>query len=344
MVTRKISGNTSMKIVIVQNTSYHFETVISLYQTCRELNFTVAVYICDYVKNKNVFKQLEFLQQHGADIITLDQIKKDDICFVVSAHPNKQQLLPNKDDPVFKQGFHCLFISHRFDAAAKYAGPIVTKRNSFCLSPLAEQQELKHIWLTDAIFPPVYTPITEQINISVQGHFRFGHRRLEQLRAGLKSKKEYAVNLLGTESRKKRTLVFENDPRVRAYAWIPEDVFYDLANNKTHFFLPLVDDSICKNKYLTDVYSSTFNIAAICEKPIFAHEVFQDIYKLPGIYYTTETFDARLNELLRISEADYRALVDQYAPVKQDMLQHNKAVVFPRVQAFYNLKRDTWYG
>lgn len=316
-----------MRVVIVQNTKCHFETVISLYQTCRQLNFEPALYICDFVKKANAYDQLAFLRQHDVEPITLAEIKKEDVCFVISAHPNKRQILPNSNDPVFHQGFNCLFISHRFDAAANYNGKIVTKQNSFCLSPAAAQRNLKHIWLSHAILTPTYTPLSGVVNISVQGHFRFGHRRLDQLQRGLRSSKNYVLNLIGSESRAKKNKFFANDSRVHAHANITETEFYHLCNAHTHFFLPLIDYSARTKKYIKDVYSSTFNIAAICEKPIFAHEVFKAIYKLPGLYYTADTFNARLEDLLSLSATKYRALVDEYAAVKKEMLQHNNAML-----------------
>ena len=333
-----------MRIIVVQNTPYHFETAISLYQVCKNLNFSTALHVCPWVQKQDTFRQRTFLSQHGISSIAISDVAKDDVCFAISAHPKRSAVLPQADAQIFNKLSRRLYISHRFSDDVDYSGPLVTKNNSFCLSPLAAAIGVKHLWLTDAIFKPVYTPINGSLQLSIQGHFQFKHRQLDKLNELKMSSARCRINLIGTESKRALATLTGAVNNVAAYAHISETNFYSLCNENTHFLMPMIDNTVHKQKYLKEVYSSTFNIAPICEKPIFAHKDFESVYRLPGIYYTDDDFQDRFYEMLDITEDKYRALVDAYKPLKEEMTLHNKSVLFPRVQALYNLKRDMWYG
>jgi len=333
-----------MKIVIIQNTYYHFETAISLYQICKDMNFDVSFYICENVKEYDKFKQDQFLKKYNIKYEILDNIHEYDTGIVISANPKPKGILPSSQDGIFKKLTKLIYISHRFHPTTNYTNYLVNKRNSLCLSPLAKHIGINYIWLINSPIVPVYNTIKEPIKLSVPGHFQFRHRFLNLLRDIKCDNDKYKIQLLGTNSIKAYKYQILNKQCCTPFQDLSELDFYNKCNYDTHFFMPMIDGKMKQGLYINTVYSSTFNLSYILEKPIFAHKIFESIYRIPGIYYDENNFSSKFDQMLSISNNEYGALVSQFKEIKKDLYSHNKEVLFSKVQSMQNLKKDMWYG
>ena len=313
----------NIKIVIIQNTFYHFETAISLYQTLLDMGMDVCFYICENIKIKNRFQQIEFLEHHNIKVYDVHKIPKDTIGIVVSAYSNPDESVKNIEDEIFYKLSKYIYISHTIDQ--NYDSKIITKKNTLCLSPISYKHEIHSFNLLDSPIIPERQKIDQNINIGIQGHFQHDHRDFEILNSIKYNDQSYSINLIGTQSTEFLEKIERSD-NYNAFENLSELDFYSLCN-KMHFLMPLIDHQIKDGRYMTASYSSTFNISCILKKPLFAHECFRSIYNIPGIYYNENNFLEQFEKMISISDDNYNLLVDQFEEYKKEKQSHNSRVI-----------------
>lgn len=312
-----------MKIIIIQNTVYHFETGVSLYQTLLNMGLDVCFYMCSKVKNKNRFQQLEFLNYYHIKVYNADEISEDAIGVVVSTYPNPTDVVPNIDDEIFSKISKRIYISHRIGHDIN--STVITNNNTLCLSPISERRGISYFNLLDFPSKPTKKEIDKNIKIGIQGHFHHNHRKVDHLNRIKPNNKFYEINLIGTSCGKLLANI-EHSDNYKTFESLSELDFYSLCN-KMHFLMPLIDHQTKDGRYMNTLYSSTFNISCVFQKPIFAHECFRSIYNIPGIYYHENNFLEQFDKMISISNDNYNLLVDQFEEYKKEKQLHNSKVI-----------------
>jgi len=304
-----------------------------------ELGFDVVLYRCENAKAQDCFDQESFIKKYEIKIAALDDISRRRIGIVVSTYPSSitDDVLPNQEDKIFSFLDKFLYTSHRFNNPQDYSS-FINKENSFCLSPLSSSLQVDHIWLLDSVVKPKLVFDKDLLRLTIQGHFELRNRCLDGL--GLidqQSKKILAFNIFGTNTRnffldlgKVRNV---KNKAVFMYEGLSETDFYETVNDSTTFLIPAIDGRIKDGTYLKDRYSSNFNLAYALEKPIFAHEVFRDIYKVPGFYYEDHNMLDRLDVISRVKEEEYTSLVKSFTPLKEQHRKHNAEVVLRKIMS-----------
>jgi hypothetical protein len=272
---------TNQKIIIIQNTHYHFETVLSLYQMLKNLGLDPQIYRCLNIKDK--FNQINFLKKYNISTIDLDHIDSKIIGIVVSAYPNPQvdikNAIPNNDDTIFSILKKIIYISHRFKNTNDYDGTI-NSSNALCLSPLSEKIGIDYLCFTDIPVEPIYSSYYRDIQLTIQGHFELAGRNVSLFKSIISivsnkvKDKKIVINILGTNTariiRHLQNMTIPNI-EIKLHDCLEEDNFYNIMNNETDWFLPLITPELNNSTYSLERYSSNFNMATSLRKPIFCH-------------------------------------------------------------------------
>lgn len=326
------------KVYILQNTEYHFETAISLYKLFEDLGYETSLYRGKQVDDKNLFKQKDFIREYSLRTVEeLDSIEENDsIGVVATAYPSTltNEFIPGHDDPVFNKITNLLYISHRFHNHKDYSG-IVNRQNSFCLSPLSRNIGVDHIWLVNSPIIPKYSFSEKLLRITMQGHFELVNRRGSLLKLlEIRGTKPILMNILGTKMKNilnEYKIDRDSPNKIMKYEFISELDFYRICNTLTSFILPAIDGEIKGGTYARERFSSNFNLAYVLEKPIFAHEIFKEIYKIPGIYYNYSNIKEKFKVMLEMKKEEYKKLVEEFNPIKKEMMLHNAKVIEEKI-------------
>jgi hypothetical protein len=325
-------------IIIIQNTSYHFETVISLYQVLKNLGYNPYIY--RYIADS--FNQESFISKYKLNIATSDIINNALCGFVVSAYPNPQVTLdnciPNNNNIIFDiLKNKLIYICHRFDNKNDFLfNPIINASNSISLSPISNQIGIDYLFLTDNPLTPNHLDADGRCGITIQGHFELqGRDRSLFYRLFMKDYSKYQdkiyINIVGTNVSK---FLDEYIPNyIYQYSNLSEIEFYDVLNNKTHWIMPSLDDQTNGQTYKYQRYSSNFNHALALEKPIICHKYFQSIYKLSGIYYDTNAYSTFiLDQILEMHNNESYANIFKYTNLlKYNFSLHNKSIIDKKI-------------
>jgi hypothetical protein len=331
-------------IIVIQNTSYHFETALSIYQSLSSMGLSVYFYRCA----DNVFDQESFLKDINVNIASEDTIKKALCGFVVSAYQNPQAAIsnpiPNSNDLIFEQLKNKLiYISHRFKNESDYTQVqnSITKENSICLSPIAGNLGLDYFHPIEMPLKEKYVKIHRLTKLTVQSHFNLKGRTFRLVLKILRSQKIrkyknlFKINFLGTKPMsildKFEENLFKN---INQYDGLQEKNFYNVINSNTNFLMCLIDDKIKNQTYFKERYSSNFNHALAFNKPVFCHECFENIYKIPGIYYNNDNLIEKFEELLNLNEENYLILFKKFDLVKKEKKEHNDFILSKKISLF----------
>jgi hypothetical protein len=106
--------------------------------------------------------------------------------------------------------------------------------------------------------------------------------------------------------------------------------FYDAINNQK-FILAMIDDKIKGGTYIKQRFSTNFLHASALEKPIFCHEIFKEIYEIPGIYYNEKNIYEKFQELINLSETKYYELVKQFTSLKRKYHFYNDYILLKKI-------------
>lgn len=310
-----------LPILVLQNTWYHFETTLSIYQILEDAGYMPYVFRCTPDPDK--FGQEKFLKRIGARIATKDAMRDAAAAVVISAYPNPKvvsaEAVPYAENCLSRYLRNkVLYISHRFGNRLDYeVNPYgICEENTFCLSPLASKIGLDHLFFVKTPVKPVALEWKKPIWLTVQGHFEIENRMLGWLALITKDwqYEDVIIQLVGTGADRIGAAAFHGRKNVEIFSDLPEREFYSRVNGHTHFLLPLIDPDMKNQTYGQERYSSNFNVAWAMEKPVLCHEAFKDVYGLPGFYYNYDNFNERVSKLLRTT-------ADTYA----DMLTHMRA-------------------
>ena len=319
-------------ILVIQNTWYHFETTLSVYQLLLDAGYTPYIYQC--YPEPDVFHQADFIRRFNLNVSTPEILAAITAGVLVTAYPYDgaptDRTLPNWDDPVTQalwKANRLLFISHRFGSAAEYQNPAspITLKNSLCLSPLAQRIGADYVLFMSTPIAPKKVKFGAPLIVTVQAHFTKQFRAFQKVigSAGMWKPKEVIVQCVGNRAEGLKTDPATAHPCLGTYTNVTETEFYSILNTRTHFIAPLIDPDIQNATYSRERYSSNFNMAWAFEKPVFCHEWFRDVYELPGIYYTYENIAEKHRELVTLSADDYEKMLQDFADKKKRHQQLN---------------------
>lgn len=317
-----------LKILIIQNTFYHFETTISLYSSLKRLN-PLDLKIIQITNNHT--DQVSFLNKYNISYIhnhaEMNQFGYD-IAFVVSAYPNPHvglnNSVPEIDHPIIH--FYknkTIYVCHRFNNEQDYLlNPIIKKYNSLSLSPLSQKIGL------DFFYPIEYdiaTNLQYQNIFCIQGHFELKNRKFHE--SIFNCNDRFELNIIGTTI---DNLIRNHCGNHKYFHNLNEIDFYNVLNH-CKFLFPMIDDEIKSSTYIKQRFSSNFNHAMALEKPIFAHESFENVYEIPGIYYNDTNIDHKFEEVINISNDTYINLINQFSLIKNKYKIHNVNILSKKI-------------
>jgi hypothetical protein len=323
------------KILIIQNTSYHFETAIALYKTLKLAGYDPYLYRCCNPR----FGQNDFISQYNIQLADESSINNSICAFVVSAYPNPnvslKDSIPNDKDNIFaKFNNKIIYISHRFNKLIDYTQhKFINKNNTLCLSPLSLNIGIDYINLVDNPIVPQFNPISKDIYITIQGHFELANKDYKQLKdwiPKIAEKTNVIINLLGTNIHKKFS--FKNNPKINVYQSLNEDRFYSILNNNTHFLMSGLTPSTRNKTYQRQRYSSTFSAVFTMEKPVICHPFFQKTYQMPGICYENYHDNFIIEKITNITAKEYSDMVLSFGKIKNQLIQHNNNIIHKKIQ------------
>lgn len=323
------------KILIIQNTSYHFETAIALYQTLKLAGYDPYLYRCCDSK----FDQNNFICKYGIQLADEDTIDNAICGFVVSAYPNPnvslENSIPNDNNIIFTRLYgKIIYISHRFNKSSDYTRhKLINKNNALCLSPLSLDIGIDYINLVDNPIVPKFNSLCKDIYITIQGHFEFQNRDYKALREWIPKITEDTnifINLLGTNIHKKFS--FKNNSQINIYQSLNEDKFYSILNNHTHFIMSALMPSSRNWSYSRERYSSTFSAVFTMEKPVICHPFFKETYKMPAICYENYHDNSIIEKISSITPEEYSNMVLSFRDIKNELIQHNNSIIRDKIQ------------
>lgn len=339
-------------IVVIQNTEYHFETAISLYSMLDKLKRNVYFYRTPVLQNR--YKQLEFLANYKVRMVT-DNIITDNntIGMIVSVYPNpyvnKNEAIPNyNNDKIFSiiSQERLLYVSHRFKNIDDYEDNI-NQNNSLCLSPLSNKIGLDNLYLAHTLMEPDVSFHDSIIRLTFQGHFSLGGKDLILLKTMISclSKiditKHIMINIVGTNLQHTinalQPINLPPNTQIKFCNAVDEDIFYHILNHETDFIVPLLTPELNNSTYILERYSTNFNLALSLHKPIFCHEIFKEIYKIPGIYFNSTDIESRLQQTINISQKEYVKLIQSFDIIVSLFQNHNQQIIEKKI--FYLLNK-----
>lgn len=320
-------------ILIIQNTSYHFETTISLYSSLLRLNPSKLSIV--KIANDHTSQQ-KFIDKY--QIHTIDHsdssVYNYDIAFIISAYPNPHvsinNSIPQAEHPLVRH-YHnkTIYVCHRFDKEQDYKlNPLINKSNSIALSPLASNIKLDFFYPIENSIIPNHCDLTDIKNLCVQGHFELKNRIVDHNIFNCSNR--FNLNIMGTNINYLDTVDTQVCSNHKYHINLNEIDFYSLLNIN-HFILPMIDDKIKSGTYLKQRFSTNFNHAMALEKPIFAHEIFKDIYEIPGIYYNYSNINNQFEKLLNLSQEQYLLLISDFKSIKNKYHIHNSKILSNKI-------------
>lgn len=325
------------KIIVLQNTNYHFETALSVYKSLEDAG--ADVFIHQFFQDDR-FGQDSFLKHLGVKQAQQSDLEEAACGFVVSAYPNPHVTIPNAvplngHQSIQLFGKRLVYISHRFGKTDDYnnrASP-VRAHNCVCLSPLSSKIGIDHIYPIDMPIKPERRPFARPLQLVIQGHFELKSRNMPDWLQSLDDgSKRAGVVLLGglstpeliSEIKKKRFVYLPNQSEIS---------FYRLLNRNTNFIFTMIDGAMKNRTYIRERFSSNFNQAFALEKPIVCHEAFKGIYGTPGLYYNDNNIKEVIERLFGMNQADYDSMVAEFEVAKKPRREHNNRVLTAKVEA-----------
>jgi hypothetical protein len=332
---------TNKPVIVIQNTNYHFETTLSIYQSLSSMGLNVYVYRCA----ENIFDQESFLKQINVNLATKEILDEACCGFVVSSYPNPQALrrspIPNSDDVVFNiLKNKLIYICHRFKDESDYMqdeNPI-NKHNAICLSPLAQRIGLDYFHPIEMPIKHIFVNKNKNFNFTIQAHFNLRGRniinviKLINFYKKTNYKNLFKFNFLGVGHTENLIKLKKNASKyVELYECLPEKYFYEIINLNTNFLFCLIDEKIKNETYVKERYSSNFNQSLAFNKPVICHECFKEIYRIPGIYYNDLNLIEKFEEVLNLSDDQYFQLVKSFDLIKEEYKKHNNDILNKKI-------------
>jgi hypothetical protein len=309
----------SNTIAVIANTDYHFETTLSAYQALIDSGYNPIIYSC-HGKKSRFAEQGEFINlynlQQTEDIDSLTSNILGGL--VISAYPNR---VLNDTNIIFdKLKNKLIYICHRFNAVPTY----IDKNKTICLSPLSKKIGLPYFIPNK--YPMKILPSQSGIKIKllIQAHFERKNRDIDllnQLINSINRMNNIELHIIGTGI--PVSLQKQQMSNVITHSKITERSLYSIINDMS-YILPLIDNNTNMGTYLKERYSSSFCHSFCMNKPIIAHNIFKDIYNIPGKYYSSTTTLYNILIDLNNNPANFQQTTTNFDLLRLSSIKHNK--------------------
>ena len=331
------------KVIVLQNTRYHFETALSVYKSLEDMG--VVSYLHQCYKKEDITRQLEFANSLNMRLASEQDMESARCAFVVSAYPNphgnRKEWIPGGSHPSIKRfGRRIVYISHRFGSSADYdfnGGP-VRRHNALCLSALSSRIGVDYMYPVDMPIKPEMRPLVRPVQFTVQGRLEQKNRLTPDWMFAMEDGSNRAwIRVLGGKYDESEIPV---GMKTRNLMFLPnqsESSFYKNINKETNFLMPMIDRKIKNGIYEQDRFSSTFNHAFAMKKPVFCHTDFKEVYGVPGVYYDDENALEMAEKIFRMTREDYDSITREFSTAKRPRRKHNKRILRSKIEAVCSL-------
>jgi len=318
-------------ILLIKNTEYHFEVLLALYQTIKNIGYNPII----YEAAPDVFCQHKFLQTHNLSIKTDHDISDIYCGIIVSTYPNpttnNRDPIPYLNDPIFDKLKRIIYLTHRFKYSEDFTG-FINSSNTISLSPLSKKVNIDHLHLLDYPFSGKNNFDEKRIKLTVQSHFQYKNRNPKILLNIIEQiQNKIHINIIGTHtdtiySAIPKSLIQSKDITFSILDSVTEHKLYEILINYTDFIVNCFDSSTRYSTYYTERYSTNFCHSMCLNKPIICHEFFQNIHHIPGIYYSNKLPHTY------ISNKDYDKFIYDFSLIKPKLYEENINVFDQKIQ------------
>jgi hypothetical protein len=334
-------------ILLILNTNFHFETVLSFYQTAI-LNGRNPTILLDYTffnpsdKNLYDFNSEDFCKKYNLKYITKKNYENSsknyfDKAVIISGSEFLHTIDVNKEI-ISDFNDKIVLIFHRADYSEEinFSKTIFKNPKYISVTKFSQKYNLPFIF-------QIENPITNnnvlsefnknEIEFLVLGRFCWPNRSLnyineiisldeeltKKIKISIVGQKPFDEEEIKTFSEKKLKNI-----QIEVQYNISEVNFYKKIIN-SNFILNLIDYQ--RGLYFLDRFSSNIHHTIAFNKPNLCFMPLNLIYNIPSIEYTPKNFKDKFLECIDINEEDYLKISDSFTEIKSNMRNHNNWVL-----------------
>ncbi len=342
-----------MKILLFLNTTYHVETVLSIYKSLKLLGWEPTI-LLDYEPddtnpNRLDFDLENFLKEFHLDYVTKDQyltLNKNlfNKCIIISGDVFLRKLTHlkgfyDKNSYIinnFKKS--TIFISHVSNYSDLYnqASSYYINIKVISVTQFSQKFNLNYLnqienIITDTL--PHKNFLNKVPKFIVLGRFCWPNRSLNYLEEIIKIDKQISkqinISIVGQKP-------FDYDNKMsfihNKYKNINFEIKYDISElefykeiNGADYILNLIDYQ--RGFYFLDRFTSNITHTIAFNKPSLCFMPLNLIYNIPCIEYTATDFKDKFLECVNLDEKSYLKYTNQFVEIKNNMRNHNTMVL-----------------
>jgi hypothetical protein len=337
------------KILIYLNTTYHVETLLSIYASIININCEPYIF---FPKKSDIFGltnlcekyNLNYIKEKDFNTATLDNF---DLNIIISGSESCNHKLPEGDIDVLNllKNYKTLLLYHVSNYLPLYTSNKSFFKNSHGLSvtQFSQKYNLNFIYQTDNIIArklKLKKKLTEDgpIKILFLARFNLLNRNYDYIDKIIKINNfletPIEINFVGTNKKKpvsfasQKVLSLQNTNNIlfKKDFDLNECQFYDRLNN-CDFILNTIDQKLIK--YFDYRFTSTINHIIAFEKPNISFCFLSNIYNIPSCpFLTKNNFDKFLISIFKkLNNNNYELMCNSFDILKTNMYNHNNLIL-----------------
>jgi hypothetical protein len=331
------------KILIIHNTDYHTEVVLSFYGILESNNFEPWIYsIHNRYNLHNLFKKynLNCIKEYSPDY--KNNFKKAFLITPIDAYKDmyyssKCKPIPNYEDQIIEDFKSKMILTihkpshiNNFDCLKNhFINPILIG-----LSPMAQTFGLNYLFPLDNILARILskkTKLNQKIKFLLMGRFNSNFRDINNIinltKLGINSKRDFEINIVG-EYAKGIDDRLKNISFINLKSDLNEIDFYNEIND-SDFILNLLTNNPEKGYYY-DVISSNYNHIFSFKKPQICNNFSNLISPSPAMIFTNSdylTFSRIFQRAVNITDFEYEKMIENFEIPISNMTYHNSVTL-----------------
>lgn len=334
-------------ILLILNTNFHFETVLSLYKTV-EFQGYVPTILLDYsYYNPSDYTLYDYGSEEFFKKNNLKYVKKTNYthdfknifhkAIVISSSEFLKTLEVNKH---IIEDFNdkIIFIFHRanYQEQFNFSKTIFKNPKAISVTSFSQKYNLSFIYQVEnpiANKEVKLNPEIEEINFLVLGRFCWPNRSLnyidEIISLDNKLNKKIKISIVGQKpfvEKEMNSFINKNlkNINVEINYNVNEIDFYNYIEN-CNFILNLIDFQ--RGFYFLDRFTSNITHTIAFNKPSLCFMPLNLIYNIPCIEYTATDFKEKFTECVNMNESEYLKYSNSFTEIKNNMRNHNKMIL-----------------
>ena len=332
-------------ILLVLNTNFHFETVLSLYKTV-QLQGYVPTILLDYsYYNPSDYTLYDYGSEEFLKKNNLQYIKKEDYthnfkdifykAIVISSSEFLNTLELNKhiiED--FNDKIILIFHRANYREQFDFCKTIFKEPKAVSVTNFSQKYNLPFLFqIENPIIQYNKLQINNPIEFLILGRFCWPNRSLnyidEIISLDAPLNKKIKISIVGQkpfdekeiESFKQKELT---NITIETQYNISEIDFYEKIY-KTDYILNLIDYK--RGFYFIDRFSSNFTHTIAFNKPSLCFMPLNLIYNIPCVEYTAQDFKEKFLQCVNTDDATYTQMVNNFDEIKNNMRNHNTNIL-----------------